>query len=209
MRSPTPQLKQLRKSFKKAKLITRGINKIGCQNDFQHLKLQSYILLCHSALEEYIEDLGMAAALAARTQYSSNGTITKTLVALISAKLVNDISDKKKQKVMQELSYSIEEFSKEAFNRYRTVIKSNNGIVTRDQQSILIPIGVDPESVDLVLMNNLHGFGAKRGDVAHKFKVQRSDTLTAVETDLKTILVGINAYDQAVCEALMLGMSKI
>lgn len=202
MNSPTPHYRNLVRAIKKAKLLTGGINKLGCETDLQHLKLQGYILLCHSALEQYIEELGLAAAQEARSTFAATGTITKTLVALISSKLVDELSDKSRAKLTTELVSNIEEFSKEAFNRYRAVVSSNNGIVDRDQNKILVPIGVDPASVDLVLMNNLHIFGAKRGDVAHKFKVQRTDTLTAVDTDLVTIVDGIVAYDQAVCEAL-------
>lgn len=122
-------------------------------------------------------------------------------MALISSKLVEDMSTKRKSR-LTDLSSNVEEFSKEAFNRYQSVVKSNNGIVDRDQKKILVPIGVDPETVDVVLMNNLHTFGARRGDVAHKFKVRRAETLTSVETELATIFTGIIGYDQAVCEAL-------
>ncbi|MBJ7442645.1 MAG: hypothetical protein JHD35_26985 [Sphingopyxis sp.] len=207
MKFPTPHYRKLVASLRKAKLITGGINKLGCQTDLQHLKLQSYILLCHAALEQYIEELGLSAAQTARSTYANSGVITKTLVALISSKLVNDLPEKSKNKLTSELTSNIEEFSKEAFNRYRKVINSNNGIVEKDQNSILIPIGVDPASVDLVLKNNLHSFGAKRGDVAHKFIVKRVETLTAIETDLTTIVSGIVAYDKAVCDALKSRMS--
>jgi hypothetical protein len=206
MKSPAPHYRLLISSLKKAKLITGGVNKLGCDTDLQHLKLQAYILLCHAALEQYIEDLALSAAQAARSTYVGSGIITKTLVALISSRLVEDISEKSKSKLTTDLSSNVDEFSKEAFNRYRTVVISNNGIVDRDQKKILVPIGVDPATVDLVLMNNLHVFGARRGDVAHKFKVQRADTLTAVDTELATIVKGIIAYDQAVCEALKLRM---
>jgi len=150
--------------------------------------------------------LALSAAKAARKTYTDSGIITKTLVALISSKLVDDMSEKSKLKLTSDLSSNVEEFSKEAFNKYRGVVLSNNGIVDRDQRKILVPIGVNPETVDIVLMNNLHGFGARRGDVAHKFKVKRTDTLTAVETELVTIVGGIIAYDQAVCAALKLRM---
>lgn len=202
MKSPTSHYRSLISALKKAKSITGGVNKLGCETDLQHLKLQSYILLCHSALEQYLEDLGLAAAQTARDTYANSGIITKTLIALISSKLVDDLPEKSKVKTLAGLSSSVEEFSKEAFNRYRKVVLANNGIVDRDQKSLLIPIGVSPEDIDLVLMNNLHAFGAKRGDVAHKFKVRRTETLTAVNTDLTTISTSIIAYDQAVCDAL-------
>lgn len=179
---------------------------LGCQTDLQHLKLQSYILLCHAALEQYVEDLGLDAALKSREIFSSTGILTKTLVALISSKLVNELSEKSKSKISSELVSNIDEFSKEAFNRYRSVVQSNNGITDRDQDKILMPIGVDPLSVDVVLRSNLNSFGQKRGDVAHKFKVKRNDTLTSVQTDLATIKESIVAYDEAVCMALRMRM---
>ncbi|MFK0382950.1 HEPN domain-containing protein [Agrobacterium sp. NPDC090273] len=183
-----------------------GVNLLGCETDLQHLKLQAYILLCHSALEQYLEELGLAAAQKARARFTNDGTITRTLVALISSKLVDDLPEKSKLKLTAELSSNVEEFSKEAFNRYRAAVTSNNGITDKDQAKLLVPIGVDPDSIDLILKNNLDQFGKKRGDVAHKFKVQRTDTLTAVDTDLNTIVSGILAYDQAVCDALKLRM---
>ncbi|MHA3902814.1 HEPN domain-containing protein [Castellaniella sp. WN] len=202
MKSPTIHYRELLRSLKKARLITRGVDDLGCNTDLQHLKLQAYILLCHAALEQYIEELAFSAAKEARARYARSGIITKTLVALISSKLVDDVSTKGRMKLTADLCSNVEVFSKEAFNRYSDVVKSNNGIVDRDQRKILVPVGVDPECVDLVLMNNLHQFGAKRGDVAHKFKVQRTDTLSSVETEIKTIVSGIKSYDQAVCEAL-------
>lgn len=202
MKSPTPYYRNLLGSLRKAKLIIGGVNKLGCETDLQHLKLQSYILLCHSALEQYIEELGLSAAREARTMYVNSGIITKTLVALISSKLIDDLPEKGRSKLTSEFLSNIEEFSKEAFNRYRVVVSSNHGITDKDQSKILVPVGVDPKTTDLVLMNNLHAFGAKRGDVAHRFRVQRTDTLTAVETDLATIIAGIVVYDQAVCNAL-------
>ncbi|MDR5746437.1 hypothetical protein QCE73_25015 [Caballeronia sp. LZ029] len=90
--------------------------------------------------------------------YVDSGIITKALVTLISSKLIDDLSEKSKSKLTTDLSSNAGEFSKEAFNRYRTVVKSNNGIVDRDQKRFLVPIGFDPATVDVVLMNNLHVF---------------------------------------------------
>lgn len=202
MKSPTPHYRALTASLRKARLITGGINKLGCETELQHLKLQSYVMLCHAALEQYIEDLGLSAAQTARQIYSNSGVITKTLVALISSKLIDDLPVKGKIKISSDISSNLEEFSKEAFTRYRSVVTSNNGIVERDQRKILLPIGVDPASVDVALRNSLDAFGVKRGELAHKFKVKREDTLTSVETDLNGIAAGIIAYDQAVCDAL-------
>ena len=80
MKSPTTHYRLLVNSLKKARLIIRGVNKLGCTTDLQHLKLQAYILLCHAALEQYIEDLALSAAKSARDIYVKKGVVTKTLL---------------------------------------------------------------------------------------------------------------------------------
>ena len=99
MNSPTQHYVKLRESLKKAEVITRGIDRRECKTELQHLKLQAYVLLCHSALEEYIEDLGLSVAQQARSLFSNSGLITRALVALISSRLVDELSEKGKRRV--------------------------------------------------------------------------------------------------------------
>lgn len=209
MNSPTRHYEELILALDKARLITSGVNRLECNTDLQHLKLQSYILLCHAAFEQYLERLGQDAALSARKLFSEMGVISKTLVALISSKLIEDLGEKSRAKLSSDVVSNMEEFSKEACNQYLKVVRGNHGIVAKDQKKILIPVGVDPEVIDIVLMNNLARFGSKRGDVAHSFIVKRTDTLTSVETDLNAIVSSILAFDSAVCEALSCRLTSV
>lgn len=202
MKSPTRQYKDLKKALKNAKKITRGVNMHECKSDLQFLKLHSYILLCHSAIEEYIEKLGEAVALEARKIFVQDGVITKSLVALVSAKIIDDLPEKSRKKISSDLVGNIEEFSKEAFNRYRSIVVGNNGITIKDQAAVFLPIGVDPEITDFVLMQAMNSFGAKRGEVAHSFKVRRNDTLADVMASVNTIENLLSGYDLAACKCI-------
>jgi hypothetical protein len=206
MKSPTRQYKDLKRALSNAKKITRGVDMHECKNDLQFLKLHSYILLCHSAIEEYIEKLGEEVALEARRVFTRDGVITKALIAMVSAKIIDDLPEKGRKRVSTDLVVNIDEFSKEAFNRYKSILKSNNGITTKDQMAVLLPIGVDPENTDLVLMQAMHNFGAKRGEVAHSFKVRRNDTLADVWASVNTIANLLVGYDQAACRCIVTRM---
>ena len=110
MKSPTEEYRNLKRSIKKAELIIGGVDKLGCKTELQHLKLQSYVLLCHAALEQYIESIGLEVALKARSIFSDSGVITKTLVALVSARLVDDPGVKGRNKLSSDLVSNLNEF---------------------------------------------------------------------------------------------------
>lgn len=200
MNSPTKHYSSFCSSLAHVKRIVAGVNAIECKTDLQHLKLQSYILLSHSIIEEYLENLCESAALHAKLLFKEDDKITKTLVSLISTSVIDKISDKARKKVSSDLSTNLELFAIEAINTYRSTLINNNGITTRDQSNIFLPIGVDVTEFDIGLSQNLHNFGAKRGDVAHRFKPRREETLSNVETTLLNIKRDLLGLDKEVCK---------
>ena len=155
MNSPTPFYEAMKKSLLEAKTLVDGVNPLECADDLQHQKLQGYILIVHSIFEEYLEKLCQESAMVARKALRDEGQITKALVALIATSVVDKISDKARKKVAVDLATNLEVFSMEAANSFYTVIKNNHGITTADQQNILLPLGIDLETLDLGLSQNL------------------------------------------------------
>lgn len=206
MKHPTNQLKRLKKSLSEAATILRRVPSAGSQTTLDHLKVQSYVLLAHAAFEEYLETLGYDCALEARNIVDSQRKITMSLLGLVSAKLIRDLSDKAKQRsATVGIVSNIAIFSVEAMNEYHGLVGGNHGIKADDQKKLLLPIGVDPEVVDLATMNNLDAFGALRGGIAHKFSAIRNElTRSDVESKVKIILTGIVQFDKAACAALSL-----
>lgn len=207
MESPTSHYQDLVASLRQAGSLVNSI-KGECKTELQNLKRKAYILICHSAFENYLEGIGRSAAFEALRIYKKESIITKTLVALISSKILNDVKDNKsKTKLSSDLVSNIEIFSTEANNLYYSIIESNNGIKKEDQKSILLPVGVDPELIDVELMNNLNRFGELRGDEAHHYKAKRENFLSDVRKLIESISEGLKTYDIEVCRALTLRMS--
>jgi hypothetical protein len=201
MNSPTDPYIRLEVAVKNAAIIVRGVDPIQCRTDLQHLKLQSYTLLCHAAIEEYLEELCLQVATTSRQLYKENGVITKSLVSLISAKLLDDMSEKGKKRIKGELASDIEIFSAEAYTTYKHVVTSNHGIVNDNLKALLLPIGVNPET-DIALMASLHSFGGKRGELAHKFVLRREDTLSDSKSRIDLLVRSLIAYDEAACSCI-------
>jgi len=203
MRSPTPYLRELRRSLKKAEMLVSGVDPNDAKTVLQNLKLRGYILLSHAVIEEYLENLTSNVALEARTIYKKNGILTHALVSLISSKLIVDVHPKNSNKLSNNLVSNIDVFSEEACSRFIALVNNNNGIKEKDQNSLLMPIGVSPSDVDPALMNALSNFGDTRGNVAHKFTgIQNVSTLANVKGSIDYIARDIEIYDMAAVKNL-------
>lgn len=119
-------------------------------------------------------------------------------MALISSKLIDDVKEKNKQKISNDLISNTAIFSEEAYNRFRQVVIDNHGIRLNNLFSLFLPIGVDPNIEDLPLANMLDTYGLQRGDFAHSFhgittELSLSDALAKVSQ----ISNDIEVYDKA------------
>ena len=181
----------------------KNVEPLGCKTPLQHLKLKSYILLCHAIVEEYIEDLGYDVARKARAMFKNDGVISKSLVSLVASGVMEEKkSSKSKYKIGKDLVRNLEVFSTESFNRYKVVVDNNHGIKLENLCAIFVPIGFDPEIIDLALVNQLSAFGEKRGGVAHKFAIVEEATLSAMNSDMMVIERDLELFDQEACKCL-------
>lgn len=209
MESPTAHYQKLRDNVNHARKIVARVDQEECRSDLQHLKLRSYVLLCHSIVEEFIEDLGLDVALEARRLFANNEIITRSLVALVTSQVLFEIKEKSRAKIGSDLVRNLDTFSEEAFTTYRNSVTSNNGIQPDDLKRVFVPIGFDPESVDLSLVNSMKALGEKRGGLAHKFAIQQELTLSAFETDLNSIIRDLEVFDKEACGNLAVRMAQL
>lgn len=208
MKSPTVHFRKMRKNLAHARKIVSRVDPTECKTPLQHLKLKSYILLCHAVIEEYIEDLGYDVAIKARQMFKSKGLICKSLVSLVASGVMDEIkNNKSKNKVGRDLVKNLEVFSSESFNRYKNIVDNNHGIKLENLTAVFVPIGFDPEAIDLALVNQLSAFGEKRGGVAHKFAIREEATLSAVDSDMAVIVRDLEQFDQEACNCLNSKMS--
>lgn len=205
----TPHYEGLKKGLSHAEKVVGGVYPYGCKTDLQHLKLQSFILLAHAVIEQYLEELCLEVARDARTIFVREGVITKALVGLITSQvLAEKSSGKGSKRIGSDMAKNLDVFSRDAFNSYTEVIKSNHGIKKDNLKSLFFPIGIDPLTVDLALANTLDAFGTTRGLIAHKFAIRRENTLSAVQSELAVIVRDLTALDREAMSSLQLRMAE-
>lgn len=170
----------------------------SCNTEVQELKVKSYIFLSHAIFEEYIEQITLSTATEALRKFTAESTITTTLVGLISSGIIGRIDeDGISRKLKREPFEDIGLFATTSFGRFKSIVSNNNGIKKDDQLKLLLPVGVDPETEDPATMAALDGFGTKRGNIAHAFKISKAHTLSEIESDVETIKIGLQSFDQA------------
>lgn len=193
----TAYLYKLRRSLSRTNSILKSVRNTPNPSKLEILKIQSYIVLTHASFENYLEDVSLNLAIAARKKYKIDGKITDTLVALISAGLIDELATKSRTKALEGIAKSIEVFSVEAFNKYRTVVANNHGIKTENQDKLTIPIGLKLDEFDAALSAALDSFGAKRGVIAHTHpSIVIVDTRNAISTAVSSILSMLTNFDQ-------------
>lgn len=208
MKSPTIHFRKMRKNLAHARKIVSRVDPTECKTPIQHLKLKSYILLCHAIIEEYIEDLGYDVAIKARQMFKTKGLICKSLVSLVASGIIGEVkNNKSKSKIGRDLVKNLEIFSSESLKRYKSIVDNNHGIKLENLSAVFVPIGFDPEAIDLALVNQLSAFGEKRGGVAHKFAIREEATLSAVDSDMAVIVRDLQQFDQEACNCLNSKMS--
>lgn len=209
MESPTAHYSKLKEALKQLKILVRNVDPIECKTNLQDLKLQSYILLSHAIFEEYLERLAGEIASEARKALRSENHISKVLVGLVASGIVDEVEEKKaNRKIVEKTFRSIADFSDTAYNNFLKLIDDNHGVKKENQKKLLLPIGLDPEQIDLATMAALDAFGTRRGGIAHKFKIEREHSLSQIQNEINQITLGLVNFDEAACEALKTGMSS-
>ena len=195
---PSVEYTSLVQKVNVARKICYNVPLHSCNTEIQELKLKSYILLSHAVIEEYIESIALRIAGEAISKLANESTITTALVGLIASGIIGRIDeDGISRKLKREPFEDIHLFASTAYGRFRSIVDGNNGIKRDDQLKIFLPIGVDPETEDPVTMAALDSFGTKRGAVAHQFKITKAHTLSEIESDLSTIVFGLQSFDDA------------
>ena len=179
-------------------------------------KTRAYRVLVHAELEAYLEDRARDIALAALEAWKDRNQVSKTLLALIAfsgrimEKPPNSMSPEQPSQAGQwdekiKLSKKIDL----AMNNFHSVLNNNNGIKEANIVRLLLPIGVDCDELDPVLVLDLNSYGASRGLVAHqRFESYRTTEQIDPKEELrkvKSLVEGLASIDR-IFEQLMEGL---
>ena len=163
-------------------------------------KTLAYRVLVHAELEAYLEDRSREIALEAVRAWKEREQVSKTLLALIAfsgrtmEKPPNSISPEQQSQVGQwdekiKLSKKIDLVMRD----FHSVLMNNNGIKEENIVRLLLPIGVDCDELDTVLMADLNSYAASRGLVAHqRFESYRTTERIDPKEELKKVRSLVN-----------------
>ena len=208
MNSPTDSYNNLKNALAGVQHIMVRVPQNECISKLDHLKVQSYIMLSHAAFEQYIEDIARQVSRKAHKQLKDHNRVCRALLALVTSEAMLQVDEGvARRKIRASAANDLIEFSRAAVANLTIDVNSNNGITTNDQRKLLLPIGVDPEAVDLNASAALHAFGTKRGDIAHKVRMQTAETRSSILTETSQIFSGLKSFDIAACQQLEDGMS--
>lgn len=195
MPETTPEYHNLCYSLATANIFIRDLPDTAIRDEFDEMRLKSYIFLCHAAFEEYLEKATSAALLRARQLLLSQRRIPKVSISAISHYQIRAketwssiINQADKIDVLDALlDLAIREHSQTVYE--------NHGIKTKDQDNLCLPLGIRVHDLDHILSQNLNSFGEGRGKIAHGFRIRqivpKAGCLQSVNT-LSTLLLNLD-----------------
>lgn len=121
-------------------------------------KIKAYILLTHSELEFYFEQIALNIKDAAVLPTIRRGNYSNIPLDLFvyTHKQLDPDSD---------IDYNAR--GEKVFNHFVQKIKKNNGIKKKDILSLLLPLGIEYHTITEILLNTLDTYGENRGLFAH------------------------------------------
>lgn len=196
------RLRELRKYLLPAKF-----SPTGDYTDRQIDRARGYRLLVHAEIESFLEDISREAVTSAIREWKIHQRPSSIIISFLASyhsswNVSEEMSNEeiiKIAKSRKNMKDSVSEIIDLAQRQFTQKLKDNHGIKDKNFKTLMLPIGIDIICLDQTWLTNLDGFGAKRGEVAHKAK----RTLEAInpkdEYDLvKQLLVGLELLDKDV-----------
>ncbi|MEP0753347.1 HEPN domain-containing protein [Trichocoleus sp. Lan] len=166
-RTLTKELNRLKKQF------LPKISPTGLYSDRQLALTLAYRVLAHAEIEAYLEDRVWEVVIDAKNDWNNTGKTRRPLICLLafSGQMMDTPPDtltptnssqdawKKKLKISKKIDSAITCFN--------GVIRQNHGVKEANLLALLLPIGIDSDDLDPVLLATMNTFGEQRGLVAH------------------------------------------
>ena len=172
-------------------------------------RAKGYRLLVHAEIEAYLEDVSRSVVTNGIRKWKQDGRPSVLIVSFLasyhSSWAVND--DKSNEEIIQiaksrkNMSDSLNEIVDLAQRQFIAKIRENHGIKENNFKTLIIPTGVDIDSLDQTWLTNLTNFGSSRGEIAHKSKRATGEINPKDEYTMVCGLVdGLETLDEFICE---------
>jgi hypothetical protein len=172
--SSSPRFRTLTKELNRLKgQFLPKFNPTGTYSDRQLALTIAYRVLAHAEIESYIEDRSFKVAIDAKKDWDNKGKASRTLLSLLAfsgekMELPPDtLTPIKGTKLLPPERVQLDKKINLAITCFIKIIKQNHGVKESNILALLLPIGIDSDDLDSVLLATLDAFGEQRGLVAH------------------------------------------
>ncbi len=206
MRETSPKFHELQFAFASAKALIKDLPPHDIRTDDQQLRLRSFVLVCHAALEEYLEDLSIWVLKQSRSIFLETGVIPQPLLSLKAyysfPQSDHDPTNFGPHTVRQFLTRICDK----AIDKHEAELTTVHGIKTKDQDAIFLPLGMRLHSFDHALSQKLNSLGVMRGGVAHSFRIRQTLPRAALEQNIEVIERLMLPFDNEMCACIGRGI---
>jgi len=191
---------KLELALSEARGIILGLPEHDVASRLHELKLRSYVLLCHAAIEEYLERVSLAVLSNSLKAFESDGCVRDPLLAACSfykIVLMNEVSSRS---AGDHLNDVLDAVFRRAIAEHRKAVDENHGVKTKDQDALFLPIGVRLFDFDRLLSQSLNSYGTLRGEFAHGFGIRTVAPKAGQESKVRNMLDLVLTFDNFLCE---------
>jgi hypothetical protein len=168
----------------------------------------AYRVLTHAEIESYLEDRVWQIVIEAKKSWIRTGKPCRTLISLVAfcGEIMDTPPDSltpvKASKVVPPEKIKLNKKIDLAINCFKRVIDQNHGVKEANLLALLLPIGIDSDDLDPILLATMNTFGEQRGLVAHSsatlYKtVQPPDPVNELMV-VQQIVAGLTQVDELI-----------
>lgn len=164
-----------------------SVNSLGNYSSKEQDDIRAYLLLIHAEIESYFEEISEEKVKKAFLTWQENRKKSNVLLSLVS---FSDVVLNQNE---------IETRVNKALTHYIAKIKINHGIKEKNILELLLPVGLEYQSLDTTWLNTMSSFGNIRGEVAHSAStVQQPLDPDTLKNTVKLILLEIKRFDELI-----------
>ena len=205
------RFKELRSRLRELRLhlLPANFSLTGDYTDRQQDRARGYRLLVHAEIDSYLEDASRETVTQAIRDWKNSNKPSHIIVSFLAAyhsswSITEEIKNEEIiqiAKSRKNVKDSVVEVVDLAQKQFTQKLKDNHGIKDRNFKTLILPTGIDIDSLDQTWLTNIDSFGTKRGEVAHKAKrtqgaINPKDEFESVQT----LLNGIEELDRKIVQ---------
>jgi hypothetical protein len=176
----------------KVHFLPAQFNPIGKYSRREYDLARGYVVLAHAELEAYIEDRATEIAKRAENSWQTKGRHSQVIRKICTSHTLRSNQPwlpftKDPKRIAS------------ALQGYKALIDSNHGIKEVNLLRLIFPLGIQYQSVDAGLLDDLETFGSFRGGIAHSsIKTQQPIDIEGQYKKVEAIIKRLKVLDRKI-----------